>query len=170
MSTYATLCQSHETLSTAVLLENHHATIYNMPFVIRPPLDTAAANNPSLIYTIEPDTTEHCILQDLQIWDWRKTQHDFGDEEYISALMQIERDTKKRRRQSYTIAGELYGYNARPTLEEVWAFEAEKKLKEEAYTEQKDTRQTPVTEDDDERKSRSQEAEMYVSDHLASLF
>jgi hypothetical protein len=141
-----------------------------MPFVILPPLDTAAANNPSLIYTIiEPDTSEHSILQDLQAWDWRVTQHDFGDEGYIYALTQIERDIKERRRQSYAIAGELHGYNKRPTLEDVWEFEAERMLEEGAYAEQKDTRRNPVIEDDDGHENRSQEAEMYVSDHLASL-
>jgi hypothetical protein len=170
MPTCTTLRQSCETLSTTKHPAKYHFTIRNMPFVIRPPLDTAAANNPSLIYTIiEPDTSERSILQDLQAWDWRVTQYDFGDEDYTNALTQIERDIKKRRRQSYAIAGELHGYNKRPTLEEVWEFEAERMLEEAAYVERKDPRRTPIIEYDDECESRSQNAEMYVSDHLALL-
>jgi hypothetical protein len=155
---------SHRTLRNRLVKNSQ-----NMPFVIRPPLDSAAADNPSLTYTIiEPDPSEHSILRDLQSWDWRVTRYGFGDEDYIEASKQIERDIKKRRRQTHAIAGELYGYNERLTLEEVWEFEAERILEERAYEEREDLRKNTVIAED-ERESRSQKAEKYVSDYRVSL-
>jgi hypothetical protein len=105
-----------------------------MPLLIQPPRFSSAARDPGLVYTIiEPDPSEQIILQDLQTWGWRVTQHDFGDEEFIDALKLIEKDIKRRRRQTHAIAGELYGYNERPTLEDIWAKEAERMLGEDAY-------------------------------------
>jgi hypothetical protein len=143
-----------------------------MPFVIRPPLNCPAADDTSVIYTIiEPEPYERLILRDLQAWDWRVTRHDFGDEEFADALKKIEKDFKKRRRQTHAIRGELYGYHARPTLEQVWESEAERMLDQGAYNKQQDPRRSAVIEDEEE--IRSYEAEKYVSDlpsfHQASL-
>jgi hypothetical protein len=105
-----------------------------MPFLIQPASDSVAAEHPSLVHTlIEPDPSERLILQDLQAWGWRVTQHNFGDDEFIAALKQIEKDVKRRRRQTHAIAGELHGYHERPTLEDIWEHEAERMLGESAY-------------------------------------
>jgi hypothetical protein len=137
-----------------------------MPFVIRPPLNSPAADDTSVIYTIiEPEPYERLILRDLQAWDWRVTRHDFGDEEFADALKKIEKDVKKRRRQTHAIRGELYGYHARPTLE-VWESEAERMLDQGAYNEQQDPQRSAVIEDEEE--IRSQVAEKYVSESLSS--
>jgi transposase len=105
-----------------------------MPFVIRPPLNSTAADDPSLTFTIiEPEPYERLILRDLKAWDWRIARHGFGDEDFITAMKQIEKDIKKRRRQTHAIGDELYGYNARRTLKQVWELEAERMLNEEAY-------------------------------------
>jgi hypothetical protein len=105
-----------------------------MPLLVQPPRYSAAPDHSSLIYTIiEPDQSEQIILQDLQTWGWRVTQHGFGDEDFIDALKQVEKDVKRRRRQTHVIAGELHGYNEGPTLEEVWAREAERMLGNSAY-------------------------------------
>jgi hypothetical protein len=112
-----------------------------MPFVIRPPLNSTAADDPSLIFTVvEPEPYERLILRDLKARYWRITRHGFGDDEFIDALKQIEKDIKKRRRQTYAIGGELYGYNARRTLEQIWELEAERMLNKEAYEEPQDPR------------------------------
>jgi hypothetical protein len=113
----------------------------NMPFVIRPPLNSTAADDPSLIFTVvEPEPYERLILRDLKARYWRITRHGFGDDEFIDALKQIEKDIKKRRRQTHAIGGELYGYNARRTLEQIWELEAERMLNKEAYEEPQDPR------------------------------
>jgi hypothetical protein len=105
-----------------------------MPFIVQPPQYSAVAGNPSLIYTIiEPDQTEEVMLQDLETWGWRVTEHSFGDEEFIDALKLIEKDTKRRRRQTHAVAGELHGYEERLTLENVWSKEADRMLGENAY-------------------------------------
>jgi hypothetical protein len=138
-----------------------------MPFVIHPPLNSPAADDTSVIYTIiEPEPYERLIFRDLQAWGWRVTRHDFGDEEFADALKKIEKDVKKRRRQTHAIRGELYGYHARPILEQVWESEAERMLEQGAYNKQQDPRRSAVIEDEEE--IRSQVAEKYVSESLPS--
>jgi len=46
----------------------------------------------------------------------------------VQTLSAIEKDVKKRRRQTHAIAGELHGYRERMTLEGVWEMEAERAL------------------------------------------
>lgn len=90
-----------------------------MPFLIRPPLHFPDATSTAPAYTlIEPDQNDRSILRDLRDWGWRITCHQFDDEDFIDALKQVERDAKKRRRQTHAIAGDLYGYNERPTLDD----------------------------------------------------
>jgi hypothetical protein len=135
-----------------------------MPFVIRPPLNSTAVDDLGLTFTIiEPEPYERLILRGLKAWDWRIARYGFGDEDLITALKQIEKDIKKRRRQTHAIGGELYGYNARRTLEQVWELEAEGMLNEEAYEESQESRRNAVVENDEDD-IRSQEAEKYVSD------
>jgi hypothetical protein len=135
-----------------------------MPFVIRPPLNSTAADDPSLIFTIlEPEPYERLILRDLKAWYWRITRHGFGNDDFIDALKQIEKDIKKRRRQTHAIGGELYGYNARRTLEQVWELEAERMLNEETYEEPQGPRRDVVVENNEDE-IRGQEADKYVSD------
>lgn len=105
-----------------------------MPFLIRPASDSAAAEDPRLVYTlIEPDHEERLILQDLHDWGWCITQHEFGDDDYIAALKLIEKDVKKRRRQTHAIAGELHGYCERPSLDDIWKQEVDRMLCGSAY-------------------------------------
>lgn len=105
-----------------------------MPFLIRPASDSAATEDPSLVHTlIEPDHNEQLILQDLQTCGWRITRHEFSDDDFVAALMHVEKDVKRRRRQTHAIAGELHGYRERPTLEDIWEYEVEGMLGESAY-------------------------------------
>jgi hypothetical protein len=100
-----------------------------MPFLIRPPLHTVEIDSPNLAHiVIEPDSNERTILHDLQAWGWRITRHDLNDAEFVHTLGAIERDVKRRRRQTHAIAGELHGYRERLTLEGVWEMEAERTL------------------------------------------
>lgn len=125
-----------------------------MPFLIRPPLHSPEADDSSLVLTlIDPDHNDRSMLQDLKRWDWRITRHNFEDEEFIEALKEIEQDLKRRRRHSHTVGNDLVGYTARPTLEDLWHDEAEKKLMEEAYVEEKEEQRLKV----------EQEAKGYVS-------
>lgn len=102
-----------------------------MPFLIRPPLHTIETDSPILAHiVIEPDHNERTILHDLRKWGWRITRHDFHDAEFVHTLGAIEKDVKKRRRQTHAIAGELHGYRERLTLEGVWEAEVERALSE----------------------------------------
>ncbi|QRC97102.1 hypothetical protein JI435_140120, partial [Parastagonospora nodorum SN15] len=102
---------------------------FKMPFLIRPPQHTTDPNNPIHAHiVIEPDSNERTILHDLQAWGWRITRHDFNDAEFVYTLGAMERDVKRRRRQTHAIAGELHGYRERLTLEGVWEMEAERVL------------------------------------------
>jgi hypothetical protein len=82
---------------------------------------------------INPDRNEEIILRDLQAWGWQITEYGFGDEEYIKVLKMMEKDVKKRRRQTHAIAGDLHGYHGRPTLVQIWESEAERMLQQSAY-------------------------------------
>jgi hypothetical protein len=100
-----------------------------MPFLIRPPLNyfLDEPDDAQLTYTIiEPDDSERTILRDLQAWGWRITRHDFTDQVFIEGMTAIEKNMKKRRRQSHVVGDRLLGYEGRPTLEELWEREAEK--------------------------------------------
>lgn len=121
-----------------------------MPFVIRPPLHSAVADDPSLTLTlVDPDHNDRAMLRDLQRWDWRVTRLNFDDEEFIEALVEVERDMKKRRRQTHAMDEDLVGYTPRPTLEDIWHDEAETKLMEEAYAEEQVERRLRIEEEDE---------------------
>jgi len=112
-----------------------------MPFLIRPPPDSAAANNPSLTYTLlEPDQNERSMLRDLRDWGWRISRHDFSDEEFIAALTQVEKDKRKRRRHTHALGDDLFGYVERPELEDVWHEEAQRKYAERLWEEEGEER------------------------------
>jgi hypothetical protein len=137
-----------------------------MPFLVRPPLDLAVAENLGCTYTlIEPDDSEWSMLQDMHQWGWHITRHNFGDEVFIDALKQIERDVKRRRRHTHAIGGELIGYQTRPTLEDLWYEEGEKMLEQRAYEEEKNVLGRQLAEEDEffTEEEHSQEAEKCVS-------
>jgi hypothetical protein len=134
-----------------------------MPFLVRPPPESAAADDPSLTYTvIEPDPGDRAILRDLKTWGWRVTRLDLSDEEFIDALKTVEKDAKRRRRQTHAVAGEVLGYYGRPSLDELWVTEAEKMLEGSAYVIEIDGPKFANAAENDED-VRYQEAMKYVS-------
>jgi hypothetical protein len=144
----------------------HFFNVVDMPFLIRPPQTSAEAEDPGCRYTlIEPDDSEWSMLRDMHKWGWIITRHDFGDDLFIDALKQIEEDIKRRRRHTHAIAGELIGYKARPTLEDLWYEEGEKMLNRQAYEEEKSAPGRQLAKEDESftEKEHSREAETCVS-------
>ncbi|KAF2829315.1 hypothetical protein CC86DRAFT_437077 [Ophiobolus disseminans] len=137
-----------------------------MPFLIRPPLNSAAAEEHSLILTlIEPDKNDCSMLRDLRDWGWRISRHDFHDEEFIEALTQSERNAKQRRRHTRTVGNELYGYVEKPTLEDIWMEEAPDRFLEELDDEEMKERTGAGT----AKKDAEDEAEMYCREWLRHI-
>jgi hypothetical protein len=142
-----------------------------MPFLIRPPPDSVEAENPGSTHTLlVPDESEWSMLRDLCQWGWRITRHDFGDDIFIDALKQTKKDTKRRRRHTHAIAGELLGYTEGPTLEDLWCEEGEKMHAKKAYEEQKKVLGRQLVEEHEPftEKKHSQEAEKCVSGPVLS--
>ncbi|KAF2855560.1 hypothetical protein T440DRAFT_157503 [Plenodomus tracheiphilus IPT5] len=98
-----------------------------MPYLVQPPLTSNEANNPLYTYAIPtPDAATTTIINDLRAWGWRISWHATDDENYLTALHATSKATKKRRRRTQMIYGDIIGDAAPPTLSEVWEREAEK--------------------------------------------
>jgi hypothetical protein len=100
-----------------------------MLYLIKPPAHSIDACNPLLTYTLADSTTsELSKIRDLQNWGWDVSVHLQDDAEYLDAIEETEKATKKRRRMTQMVYGDMVGDGPRLTFDEVWEREATKTL------------------------------------------